>query len=121
LGSGMTGGLVYAVRKSLAATDYNAEFVRVAEIGEEERAWLRKALTEHVRLTDSSKAKRLIKAGSNFLMVRLEPLHLPCSVAQTWAPILERWEQREAKPIIAQAARSGGSGARIEAAGRAIH
>jgi hypothetical protein len=77
---------------------------------------------EHVRLTDSPKAKRLLKAaGSNFLMVRVEPLHLPCSVAQTWAPILERWAQREAPAAIAQAARSGGSGARMEAAGRAIH
>ncbi len=121
LGSGMTGGLVYAVRKSLAATDHNAEFVRVAEIDEEERAWLRKALTEHVRLTDSPKAKRLLKAGSNFLMVRIEPLHLPCTVAQTWAPILERWAKLEATTVVAQAARSGGSGARIEAAGRAIH
>jgi hypothetical protein len=113
---------VYAVRKTLAATDYNAEFVRLAEIEEEERMWLRQALTEHVRLTDSPKAKRLLKASNlAMLMTRVEPLALPCSVAQTWAPILERWSAREAKPIIAQAARSGGSGARIEAAGRTVH
>ncbi len=74
LGSGMTGGLVYVLRKSLAATDFNSEFVRRAEIEEPERAWLRQVLTEHVRLTDSPKAKRLLKAAaSSFMLVRLEP------------------------------------------------
>ena len=72
LGSGMTGGLVYAVRKTLADEDFNSEFVRRAEIGEAERTWLRQALIEHVRLTGSPKAKRLLKASS-FMLVRLEP------------------------------------------------
>jgi glutamate synthase (ferredoxin) len=92
LGSGMTGGLVYALRKSLAATDYNSEFVRTAEIEEPERAWLRQALMEHVRLTESPKARRLLRySSSSFMLVRLQPVSLPCSIEQTWAPILSRW------------------------------
>ena len=100
LGSGMTGGLVYALRKSLAATDYNSEFVRRAEIEEPERAWLRQALTEHVRLTGSPKARCLLKSAlSSLLMVRLEPVALPCSVEQTWAPILSRWRKRDRRSL----------------------
>jgi glutamate synthase (ferredoxin) len=100
LGSGMTGGLVYALRKSLAVTDYNSEFVRRAEIEEPERAWLRQALTEHVRLTGSPKARRLLKSAlSSLLMVRLEPVALPCSVEQTWAPILSRWRKRDRRSL----------------------
>ncbi len=92
LGSGMTGGLVYALRKSLAATDYNSEFVRTAEIEEPERAWLHQALMEHVRLTESPKARRLLRySSSSFMLVRLQPVSLPCSIEQTWAPILARW------------------------------
>jgi glutamate synthase (ferredoxin) len=92
LGSGMTGGLVYALRKSLAATDYNSEFVRTAEIEEPERAWLRQALMEHVRLTESPKARRLLRySSSSFMLVRLQPVSLPCAIEQTWAPILSRW------------------------------
>ncbi|MGC2722257.1 MAG: glutamate synthase large subunit [Candidatus Acidiferrales bacterium] len=99
LGSGMTGGLVYAVRKTLADEDFNSEFVRRAEIGEAERTWLRQALIEHVRLTGSPKAKRLLKASS-FMLVRLEPVNLPCTVEQTWAPILARWNKREEKAVV---------------------
>jgi glutamate synthase (ferredoxin) len=92
LGSGMTGGLVYALRKSLAASDYNSEFVRTAEIEEPERAWLRQALMEHVRLTESPKARRLLRySSSSFMLVRLQPVSLPCAIEQTWAPILSRW------------------------------
>jgi glutamate synthase (ferredoxin) len=106
LGSGMTGGLLYAVRKTLADTDFNAEFVRKAEIEEPERAWLRQALMEHVRLTDSSKARRLLKADSLLsLLVRLEPVTLPCTVEQTWAPILARWNKRTDKAAVMQVAR----------------
>ncbi len=105
-GSGMTGGLVYALKKSLADTDFNAEFVRRAEIGEQERVWLREALTEHVRLTDSPKARRILKSSNwSSLLVRLEPVNLPCPVEQTWAPIVERWSKREDKAVVMQVTR----------------
>jgi hypothetical protein len=51
---------------------------------------------EHVRLTDSPKARRLLKSSSSsFMLVRLEPVNLACSVEQTWAPILSRWLKRD--------------------------
>jgi len=106
LGSGMTGGLVYALRKSLAATDYNSEFVRPVEIEVPERAWLRQTLLEHVRLTDSPKARRLLRySSSSFLLVRLQPVSLPCSVAQTWEPILARWRKQKQRTIAVPAQR----------------
>jgi len=109
MGSGMTGGLVYALRKSLAATDYNSEFVRRAEIEEPERGWLRQALTEHVRLTGSPKARRLLKSSSSFMLVRLEPVSLPCSIQQTWAPILSRWRKRDRRSLVVRVALRAGS------------
>jgi glutamate synthase (ferredoxin) len=110
MGSGMTGGLVYALRKSLAATDYNSEFVRRAEIEEPERGWLRQALTEHVRLTGSPKARRVMKSSSSsFMLVRLEPVSLPCSIQQTWAPILSRWRKRDRRSLVVRVALGAGS------------
>ena len=38
--SGMTGGLTYILRVSLATTDYHREFVRPGEIGAREEEWL---------------------------------------------------------------------------------
>jgi glutamate synthase domain-containing protein 2/glutamate synthase domain-containing protein 1/formylmethanofuran dehydrogenase subunit C len=106
LGSGMTGGLVYALGKSLAATDYNSEFVRRAEIEAPERIWLRRALMEHLRLTDSPKARRLLRPSSpSFGLVRLEPVSRPCSVEQTWEPILSRWQKQDSLTIAVPIAR----------------
>jgi glutamate synthase (ferredoxin) len=109
-GSGMTGGLAYALKKTLADTDFNAEFVRRVEVGDQERAWIRQALTEHVRLTDSPKARRILKAANwSSLLVRMEPVNLPCTVEQTWAPILDRWSKREDKAVVMQVTRRTGS------------
>ena len=103
-GSGMTGGLVYTLRSSLSAGNYNREFVRCEAVDdktedwlvdEQEETWLRRVLAEHVRLTGSPRAQRLLKADAQLPLVRLEPVHLPCSIAQTWEPILGRLEQRE--------------------------
>jgi len=106
LGSGMTGGLVYALGKSLAATDYNSEFVRRSEIDEPERIWLRQALMEHLRLTDSPKARRLLRSSSpSFGLVRLEPINRPCAVEQTWEPILSRWRKQGTQTIAVPVAR----------------
>jgi glutamate synthase (ferredoxin) len=100
LGSGMTGGLVYALGKSLAVTEYNSEFVRQVKIQEPERIWLRQALMEHLRLTDSPKARRLLRSSSpSFGLVRLEPVSRPCPVEQTWEPILSRWRKQDTRTI----------------------
>jgi glutamate synthase (ferredoxin) len=121
--SGMTGGLVYALQRSVAGGKYNREFVRCEEFegegavsftttssdddatrmssawadvdDEQEESWLRRALREHVRLTGSPRARRMLNADARLPLVRLEPVHLPCSIAQTWETILNRLEQQE--------------------------
>jgi len=68
--------------------------VRCAEIGdgvgEQEEAWLRTLLQEHFRLTGSQRARRLLQSTHSLPLVRLEPVHLPCPIADTWAPFLTR-------------------------------
>ncbi|MFY9530715.1 MAG: glutamate synthase large subunit [Candidatus Acidiferrales bacterium] len=97
LGSGMTGGLAYVLPGSLSDDGYNQEFVRpvtiAGQIEEEEEAWLRRVLSEHVRFTNSPRARRLLKIRTPLPLVRLEPVHKPCSCAQTWSPVLARLEK----------------------------
>jgi len=99
LGSGMTGGLTYILRDALTGDNCNHEFVRCAEIGdgvgEQEEGWLRTLLQEHFRLTGSQRARRLLQSTHLLPLVRLEPVHLPCSIADTWAPFLTRPNTRD--------------------------
>ncbi len=112
LGSGMTGGLVYVLRSSCAAGTYNREFVRSAALdnamadrcvfraeaamdNHQEELWLRRVLREHIILTGSPRARRLLKSNDRLPLLRLEPIHSPSTVAQTWAPIISRLESRE--------------------------
>src|SRR3984885_10553080 len=94
LGSGMTGGLTYILRDALTGDNCNHEFVRCAEIGdgvgEQEEAWLRTLLQEHFRLTGSQRARRLLQSTNSLPLVRLQPVYLPCPIADTWAPFLTR-------------------------------
>jgi hypothetical protein len=123
LGSGMTGGLTYIFRDALHDENYNREFVRPAEIGESEEVsatletmrgqdhahdgqrvrsleeeWLRHILREHFHLTNSPRARRLLESALPLPLVRLQPVHLPCTIAETWAPFLQR---REPQPTVA--------------------
>ncbi|HEY4949747.1 MAG TPA: glutamate synthase large subunit [Candidatus Acidoferrales bacterium] len=99
LGSGMTGGLTYILRDALTGDNCNHEFVRCAEIGdgagEQEESWLRTLLQEHFRLTGSQRARRLLQSTHSLPLVRVEPVHLPCSIADTWAPFLTRSSTRD--------------------------
>jgi glutamate synthase domain-containing protein 2/glutamate synthase domain-containing protein 1/glutamate synthase domain-containing protein 3 len=103
LGSGMTGGLTYILRDALTGDNCNHEFVRTAEIGEgageEEENWLRLILQEHFRLTGSPRARRLLQSTHLLPLVRLEPVQLPCSIADTWAPFLTRPPARDEAEI----------------------
>ena len=103
LGSGMTGGLTYILRDALTGDNCNHEFVRCAEIGdgagEQEESWLRTLLQEHFRLTGSQRARRLLQSTHLLPLVRLEPVHLPCSIADTWAPFLTRPTARDEAEI----------------------
>jgi glutamate synthase domain-containing protein 2/glutamate synthase domain-containing protein 1/glutamate synthase domain-containing protein 3 len=106
-GSGMTGGLVYTLRGSLSRECYNREFIHCAamegeqlsrsgdHLDDKEEAWLRRVLREHLQLTDSPRARRLLKSNAPLPLVRFEPVHLPCPVEQTWAPILSRLEKQD--------------------------
>jgi glutamate synthase (ferredoxin) len=97
LASGMTGGLAYILKDFLREGAYSPEFVHCANherLESAEEARLRLALQEHVRRTSSPRGKRILELKGPLPLVRLEPVHLPCSLAQTWAPILARLENK---------------------------
>jgi glutamate synthase (ferredoxin) len=95
LGAGMTGGLAYVLQDSTAPLALNQESVRLAQVEMRERRWLRRVLRNHVRLTGSPRAMHLL-GDFNLPLLRVEPLQPPCTVEETWAPILERLQQEEA-------------------------
>jgi len=97
-GSGMTGGLTYIASEALSEHTYNKEFVRPAAIEEEEESWLRRVLSEHVHLTGSPRAEDLLNDRYPLPLVRLEPLHLPCAIDQTWSPTLARLHKTDLAP-----------------------
>ena len=112
LGSGMTGGLTYILRDALSEDNYNRDFVRPGEIGDTgdvesrgassgsaqhregvrsmEEEWLRHILREHFHMSNSPRARRLLESALPLPMVRLQPLHLPCTIDETWAPFIQR-------------------------------
>jgi glutamate synthase (ferredoxin) len=92
-GSGMTGGLAYVLRDSVRAEGYNRQFVRQAPISTQEAAWLRRVLREHFRLTGSPRAAHLV-SQMELPLLRIEPVELPCPIAQTWAAAVARLDQR---------------------------
>ncbi|HTP45092.1 MAG TPA: glutamate synthase large subunit [Candidatus Acidoferrum sp.] len=99
--SGMTGGLAYISKQFLRDGAYSHEFVRcVNRFGLEpaEESRIRLALEEHVRRTSSPTAAQILKLKGPLPLVRLEPVHLPCSLEETWSPILARWK----KPPLAK-------------------
>jgi hypothetical protein len=93
-GAGMTGGLAYALRDSIGGYGYNQQSVRLAPVEVREELWLRRVLRKHVRLTGSPRAASLLSADTPLPFLRVEPLVLPCSVADTWAPILIRFKRQ---------------------------
>jgi len=102
LGAGMTGGLAYLLRDSIGGFGYNQHSVRLAPIEVREEVWLRRVLRKHLRLTDSPRAAELLNASAPLPFLRVEPLALPCTIAETWAPILTRFRRAVALPIYAQ-------------------
>ncbi len=94
--SGMTGGLAYISKQFLRESAYSHEFVRcVYQTGLEpaEETRIRLALEEHVRRTSSPTAAQILKLKGPLPLVRLEPVNLPCSLDETWSPILARWKK----------------------------
>ena len=104
LGAGMTGGLVY-----LACTDadvgndarrnrhqLNHESVQYSTLALQEEEWLRRILHRHVQLTGSPRAADMLSSAT-LPLLRVEPLHPPCPIEETWAAILSRITAQEAR------------------------
>ncbi|HYK48408.1 MAG TPA: hypothetical protein VEU94_01690 [Terriglobales bacterium] len=102
LGAGMTGGLAYLLRDSIGGFGYNQHSVRLAPIEVREEVWLRRVLRKHLRLTGSPRAADLLNTSAPLPFLRVEPLALPCTIAETWAPILTRFRRPFALPVYAQ-------------------
>jgi glutamate synthase domain-containing protein 2/glutamate synthase domain-containing protein 1/glutamate synthase domain-containing protein 3 len=93
-GSGMTGGLAYVLRAEVEDV-LNRDFVGVHEVEAEEEAWLRRVLEEHVQFTGSPRASRLLSRRNGLPFVRVQPVHLQATVADTWKPVLARFSRAE--------------------------
>ena len=93
MGAGMTGGLAYVLRD--CARDCHAHHsVRYATLEIQEERWLRRILRRHVQLTGSPRAALLLN-NAGLPILRVEPLHPPCTVEETWAPVLARVRTEE--------------------------
>jgi len=93
-GSGMTGGLAYVLRAEVEDV-LNRDFVGVHEVEAEEEAWLRRVLEEHVHFTGSPRASRLLSRRNGMPFVRVQPVHLQATVADTWKPVLAQLSRAE--------------------------
>ena len=91
LGAGMTGGLAYLLRDSIGAHVHNDQSVRIVPLELREELWLRRVLRRHERLTGSPQAAQLLRSDQPLPFSRIEPLSLPCSIAETWESILTRF------------------------------
>lgn len=93
-GSGMTGGLSYVLRGE-ADEVLHPDFVALAEIDEQEESWLRAVLEEHLRITASPRAARLLSRRGALPMLRVQPIHFQGTVEAAWEPVLARLKRRE--------------------------
>ncbi|HKW34482.1 MAG TPA: glutamate synthase large subunit [Candidatus Acidoferrum sp.] len=93
-GSGMTGGLAYALRGEASAM-LHGEFVILSEIDPQEEEWLRQALEEHVHHTRSPRASRILARRGALPLTRVQPVHFQGSVEATWKPVLAQFQQRQ--------------------------
>ena len=91
LGAGMTGGLAYLLRDSNGERVHNEQSVRLVPLVLTEELWLRRVLRRHERLTGSPLAAQCLRSDRSLPFSRVEPLALPCSIAETWDAILKRF------------------------------
>jgi glutamate synthase (ferredoxin) len=96
-GSGMTGGLAYVLRAE-ADEVLHREFVALEEISAGEETWLRRVLEEHLHLTSSPRATRLLSRRTALPFVRVQPLHFQGTIEDTWKPVLAGLKPRE--PVL---------------------
>ena len=102
----MTGGLAYVLRAEAVDVLHN-DFVQLQEIEPAEELWLRNALQEHVDLTGSPRAARLLSRRGTLGLMRVQPVHFQGTVEQTWAPLLKGFDAADvAQPVALSAAAS---------------
>ena len=94
-GSGMTGGLAYVVRAE-ADDVLHRDFVTLVEIDSDEETWLRLTLEEHVHLTASPRAARLLSRRGALQLMRVQPVHFQGTIEATWSSILAQLKHRQA-------------------------
>jgi len=99
LGAGMTGGVAYALRDSLAGHGYNSHSVRVQPLEVREELWLRMLLRRHLRHTGSPRALQLLRSDASLPLLRVEPLRPPCSITETWNGALAQLRRQEIASI----------------------
>jgi glutamate synthase domain-containing protein 2/glutamate synthase domain-containing protein 1/glutamate synthase domain-containing protein 3 len=102
-GSGMTGGVAYVLRAE-AEDVLHRDFVAIHDIDADEESWLRRVLEEHLHFTASPRASRLLSRRNGLPFVRVQPVHLQATIADTWKPILARLARRE-NLLVAQGSR----------------
>jgi glutamate synthase domain-containing protein 2/glutamate synthase domain-containing protein 1/glutamate synthase domain-containing protein 3 len=93
-GSGMTGGLAYVLRAECEDV-LHRDFVTLEELDSDEQVWLRRALEEHVHLTASPRAARLLSRRVPLPLVRIQPVHFQGTLEATWSPILAQFKARQ--------------------------
>lgn len=96
LGAGMTGGLAYLLAESSEGLLLNQQSVRAVPIEGQEQLWLRRVLHRHFGLTGSVRTQELLRNIQGLPCVRIEPVSPPCSVAETWQPVLKYFPRRVA-------------------------
>jgi hypothetical protein len=60
----------------------------------QEQIWLRRVLHRHFGLTGSARTAELLRHNQALPFVRIQPVSLPCSIAETWEPILKYFPRR---------------------------
>jgi glutamate synthase (ferredoxin) len=95
LGAGMTGGVAYIMRDSLAGHGYNQASVHVRPLEVREELWLRLVLRRHFRLTGSPRALSLLSSDAPLPLLRVEPIRPPCSITETWTATLAQLRRQD--------------------------
>ncbi|HEV7512141.1 MAG TPA: glutamate synthase large subunit [Candidatus Acidoferrum sp.] len=93
-GSGMTGGLAYVLRSEVEDV-LHREFVTLAEIDAFEESSLRRVIEEHIYLTASPRAAKLLLHPGTLPMVRVQPVHFQGTIEATWRPMLDKLKDRD--------------------------
>jgi len=100
-GAGMTGGLAYVLRDAVPQHCFNGESVRPAPLDLPEELWVRWLLQRHASFTSSPIAAQLLRTEGPLPVVRVQPLQLPCTVAEAWSASLRRAERSSSMPVEA--------------------